>query len=1569
MVPDHPAMLRALLLAKQIAAKAEPGFAGVSIPVPGEPIPLVRADGGQVDDTNNLNDMGLYSQAAKAANTLKQAKGLPQDMLRAVSTAPGVKKDELHWSGAQDKFAGQSGIAKDDLAQHFQDNMPNIKETTLGHKPPSADNDWSTTGGPRYENQTIPGGNNYREVLMHLPQKQKSFSNILKEKGFTEPLTIQQRFIVQNADRGREADYNSSHWDTPNVLAHLRMSDRDTPEGEKALHLEELQSDWGQNARKYGTLSHSEIADRKNAERAVVVSRSKFKQREKELSNAMHSHDDMSHPDVQQAAQAYHEAKQAFNEADDHAERFAAMGRTVPEGPYINKTENWTDLGLKRALIEAARGGHDKLVYTPGDEQAKRYNIGQSIGYLEAHPKDPDKKTLRLVTVSPDDEEILFDSEIHSHELDEHVGRDIADKIRSQISWPKTVNRHQVYNLSSLHGGSGHDTEEEAHAAINQYPENMRKDLGVRPVTERALGKSVQLSGLDLRSGNEGMTGYYDKLLPQRLIKLAREHDPEAQLDHHVVEGSNKGEHITLPGLTITPRMREGILKRGFKAFADGGEVEPIKAYHGGPNDFDEFSTGHSGTGYGGSAFGHGLNFAEDEGVAKTYRNRAAKAKGQLSFVNKNGDVLPENHPATKLLRGFYKTYDGAPNRSDIEDRIGNWRWHGGKDSDDAIADYTDAVNNETNPEYKSYLQKSLNEIHENKRALLGGADALEQGYRGRPHGHMYEVELNADPNKMIHWHEPLEKQPENVRRMADEINEKTKDSHPAWHLDAKSKGSDIYHTVKILDEHQMPDTNRLHLDPSSTEIDYDAINRFFDKHDVHGIKWKAGDSQIAPSWDTHNYTVQDPKRVKINRKYALGGEVEPTTYADGGAVNPNLQNGAIDGDGDDKFPETGSIYNTPDSYAGGGLVMDKQKAIRRALMTATALHRADGGETEPKKYNLINNGQRTAPISETSNPLRIKFDAQGPGGVKGIIVPRHMWEGGNGKNGRIAGMNEVNDARADVYGSEPRAPLNVGQIEKAHKDALEEHFNKPVSQQISDEKAALARLRAARHIGKTANTLDEGEKLDTVKHEYDDQGRSYVAYGAKGTAGHAVYSSGAGDDQKIHVLNTCPGQTSGCGGGVDKNGIVDTRRGMCFAPKAEAQYVGAAVRRASHTQAKHDPAMTKDWILAHTGSLRDAAKKADKTNNVVLFRPNVLDETDRSTRYAIKGLNSQRKESSLPPMIANSYGKTTELHDPENGYYITHSNIGPKTKLGASISENIKRDRQRIRSTITAADAGGKDFVNDEGRKTPPKNSYMVTDVARDSLTDAALQKSITHAKYWSTGRDHSELSPSERTEGPEGHFDGEGKQTTADKAHYGHATLNGLRYDYQKQHILHPRYVKVGKNDDGSDHMIPTDSRFKDDDFLPKDRFKTKNGKKAGAIVLTTPTKSTSGIERQASFTHHVGQDHIKHAVENNGEYEIDPPHQQEAARGNEYKPPVNPAGKYARGGSVHRHDDEFDTTAFPSQSFEVQLHNAHKGLNEENEADEKRGYKKNKSPMEQDIVQRALRVTQQIKKPSRT
>jgi hypothetical protein len=609
-----------------------------------------------------------------------------------------------------------------------------------------------------------------------------------------------------------------------------------------------------------------------------------------------------------------------------------------------------------------------------------------------------------------------------------------------------------------------------------------------------------------------------------------------------------------------------------------------------------------------------------------------------------------------------------------------------------------------------------------------------------------------------------------------------------------------------------------------------------------------------------------------------------------------------------------------PQGMAGGGQLSVKKIKAELASKKNQSQEDDDDGEKAPSK--------------------RILIKGEGPGGVTGIVVPHHMWHGRSwissktGKLVTVPGMLEINKARAQVYGSEHRPPLTIGAIGKIHRATMDEHFSKPLKDQIAAEKEAIQRLRAAQHLGATANTLDESEKLDTVRHEYDDEGRPYAGYAAKGVAGHALYTSGVGKDAKHYILNTCPGQTEGCGGGKDENGVVDTSKGTCFAPNAESQYVHAAVRRACHEQAKHDPAMTRDWILAHAGSMRAAANKEDRNNHRVLFRPNVVDETDVSSNDLIGHLNKQRANEGKPEIISNSYGKTGNLHDPENGIFITHSNVGPKVKNGKQVKENIGRDEARVRETIMAASKTGEDYVNKQGNRTPPKGTYLVTDVKRGSKLSKDMEGAITHAKYWSSGKPINRLSEAERNEGPEGHFDANGNPTDEQNAHYGHRIINGLRFDYQRQHVLHPRLVNVPvrkKNKKTGEmetvaHMIPTDSRFKDVEYLPKQRYKTKNGKDAGHILMTTPTESTSNLGHETSFTHHVGQNHIEHALQNNGEYEIDRPEDQIKANGKEYAAPQAIRLKLADGGRVHcRHHGygEDDFLAFPERNVAAQRH----------------------------------------------
>jgi len=76
-------------------------------------------------------------------------------------------------------------------------------------------------------------------------------------------------------------------------------------------------------------------------------------------------------------------------------------------------------------------------------------------------------------------------------------------------------------------------------------------------------------------------------------------------------------QDVTMPLTTILPGAAAG-------EFADQQLAEPvrrtIKAYHGSPHDFDQFSLSKIGTGEGAQTYGHGLYFAEHPEVAQQYK-------------------------------------------------------------------------------------------------------------------------------------------------------------------------------------------------------------------------------------------------------------------------------------------------------------------------------------------------------------------------------------------------------------------------------------------------------------------------------------------------------------------------------------------------------------------------------------------------------------------------------------------------------------------------------------------------------------------------------------------------------------------------------------------------------------------------------------------------------------------------------------------------------------------------------------------------------------------------------------
>lgn len=155
---------------------------------------------------------------------------------------------------------------------------------------------------------------------------------------------------------------------------------------------------------------------------------------------------------------------------------------------------------------------------------------------------------------------------------------------------------------------------------------------------------------------------------------------------------------LGLAGLAMTG----GVTGTGSGGFAVG--AGPIRAYHGSPHDFERFDLSKIGTGEGAQVYGHGLYFAENEGVARGYRD-ALKGKVSNPARNEQLRVLAQQ-----------------------------------------MSDY------EIPGTYRKYSDPRGYELAKQYDALMAE--------RAADKGKIYEVNINADPAHFLDWDKPIQQQP-----------------------------------------------------------------------------------------------------------------------------------------------------------------------------------------------------------------------------------------------------------------------------------------------------------------------------------------------------------------------------------------------------------------------------------------------------------------------------------------------------------------------------------------------------------------------------------------------------------------------------------------------------------------------------------------------------------------------------------------------------------------------------------------------------------------------------------------
>lgn len=327
----------------------------------------------------------------------------------------------------------------------------------------------------RYEKYTLPGGENYREILIQAPESKVPTSAAtareqLEQRGYQIedemdgssylvdangelveydelPDDIRTLFDTVMGDatdtvelNNRIAgEYQSPHWEEKNVIAHIRANER-VVDGERHFFLEELQSDWARDGRQKGF------------ETLPPLSTSEAKAMLPDGWKVIGNGDTFTVVDENGKAVPSKLDSDGFGEKAFGGSERTALGRALgeprlmgnyrPGVPYNPALDNWQVTALKRALIEAEQSGADRFTWVNGAQTRERYQLSKEV---ESISWGNDGSNLKAINVQPlnsanpikvviDEKGIVVSSDKVSFidkAIDDVLGKGIADRIMS----------------------------------------------------------------------------------------------------------------------------------------------------------------------------------------------------------------------------------------------------------------------------------------------------------------------------------------------------------------------------------------------------------------------------------------------------------------------------------------------------------------------------------------------------------------------------------------------------------------------------------------------------------------------------------------------------------------------------------------------------------------------------------------------------------------------------------------------------------------------------------------------------------------------------------------------------------------------------------------------------------------------------------------------------------------------------------------------------------------------------------------------------------------------------------
>ena len=388
----------------------------------------------------------------------------PAEQVTNMIRGAGISNDEMDAHRLDSILTPGAKVSKQALLDHIDANTPTFQYRKFGGpswegNPPAK---WHTS----YNGRKLysPGMTRYTESLMQLyprpPENKGSFMH--------------------------------AHWGgIEDVLLHTRTGESKDVEGNHVTHLDELQSDWHQQGRKWGykTREAGLLLDRLKAEADAIHQERQNYYRDLYPIHRTWTEEQIRHYDDDLTA------RESRNDRELRALR-KSMDHMPPEAPF---KENWHELGFKHALRQAVQNGSTRLTWNFGDAHNDRYKLSNYIDTIGYHPHDPTTSGEQTTRIRAWKNGSLKYDRVHPNsDLEDVVGKGIAEQIKAGKGSIPESRSHRIQNPDSYReisgksldiGGGGnrrfYDTRLPSYASklVGQYG-------GTSGVTKRLIGNA-----------------------------------------------------------------------------------------------------------------------------------------------------------------------------------------------------------------------------------------------------------------------------------------------------------------------------------------------------------------------------------------------------------------------------------------------------------------------------------------------------------------------------------------------------------------------------------------------------------------------------------------------------------------------------------------------------------------------------------------------------------------------------------------------------------------------------------------------------------------------------------------------------------------------------------------------------------------------------------------------------------------------------------------------------------------------------------------------------------------------